>query len=172
MGIPLTVGFRPQLVVISGLSVEILWRWDLGHNLLLSQAFRWESLWRWDLCFHGAVGYHEAFHELSVSHDGIFLSRSLSRTFSFTRWKFGYHGAFHDFSFTRWNFNYHGAFHDFSFTRWNFGCHRAFHDFFFHMMEFRLSRSLLKPCRDTWWSSRDTWSGGRLFSYISQRVFT
>jgi hypothetical protein len=39
VGIPLTVGFRPQLVVVSGLSVGIHLTVDLGHNLL-SQAFR------------------------------------------------------------------------------------------------------------------------------------
>jgi hypothetical protein len=49
---------------------ESLWRWDLVHNLL-SQPFRWESLWRWDLGFHGALGYHEAFSRIFLSHDGI-----------------------------------------------------------------------------------------------------
>jgi hypothetical protein len=44
VGIPLMMGFRPQLVVVSGLLVGIPLRWDLGHNFLLSQAFRWESL--------------------------------------------------------------------------------------------------------------------------------
>jgi hypothetical protein len=52
----------------------------------------------------------------------FWLSRSLSRTFSFTRWNSVYHGAFHELF--------------------------------------------------TWLSPRDTWFGGKLFSYISQRVFT
>jgi hypothetical protein len=86
---PFTMGTRPQLIVVSGLSVgipsrwdlghnlllsqafrwESLWRWDLGHNFL-SQAFRWESLWRWDLSFHGAFGYHRALSQTFLSHDG------------------------------------------------------------------------------------------------------
>jgi hypothetical protein len=105
---------------------ESLWRWDLGHNLLLSQAFWWESLWWWDLGFHGAFGYQGApftkhfflflilgCHGASFanfSHDGIRLSQSLFTNFSFTRWNFGYHGAFHVL--------------------------------YFHMMGFRLSQSL------------------------------
>jgi hypothetical protein len=52
----------------------------LGHNLLLSQAFQWESLNGWDFV------YQEAF---------------LTNFFFFSRWNFGYHGALHaNFSFS------------------------------------------------------------------------
>jgi hypothetical protein len=40
------------------------------------------------------------------------------------------------------------------------------------MMESRLSRSFLTNFSFTWWSSQNARFGGRLFSYISQRVFT
>jgi hypothetical protein len=64
MGIPLKVGFRPQLIVAFGLSVGIPSTVGSRHNLLLSSAFRWESLQWWDLGFHGAIGYHGALHVL------------------------------------------------------------------------------------------------------------
>jgi hypothetical protein len=123
MGIPLMVGFSPQLVVVSSLSVGI--PLTLGFRLSRSHRLSWNlftifpfSQWN--------IGYHEAFQEF-FSHNGIlaitkpftnfffhrmefYLSRSLSRIFSFTRWSSGYHGAFHEF--------------------------------FFHMMEFWLSRNL------------------------------
>jgi hypothetical protein len=70
------------------------------------------------------------------------LSRSLFTNFSFTWWNFGYHGAF------SWIFLSHGGISAIT---------EPFHEFFFHMMEF------LKE---------DARYGGRLFSYISQRVFT
>jgi hypothetical protein len=90
VGIPLTVEFRPQLAVVSGLSVGI----PLTVGFRLSR-----SLW---------------------------LSRS----------------AFTNFPFSRWNFGYHGAFHELFLTRWNLGCHEASLTLFFHTIESRLSRSL------------------------------
>jgi hypothetical protein len=71
---------------------ESLWRWDLGHNLLLSQGFLWESLWRWDLGFHGASGYHEAFSQtLPLFTIGLWLSRSLPHEiFLFSRWSLSF----------------------------------------------------------------------------------
>jgi hypothetical protein len=85
---------------------ESVWRWDLGRNLLLSQAFRWESLWRWDLGFHGASGYHEAFSQtLPLFTIGFWLSRSLSHEiFLFSQWNSGYQEAFH----TKFFFFYNG----------------------------------------------------------------
>jgi hypothetical protein len=130
---------------------ESLWRWDLGHNLLLSQAFRWESLWRWDLGFHGALGYHEAFSQtlsvftitkrstrnFSFFHDELFLffvmefwlSRSLSHELFF------FHNGILAIKrpFTR----------TFLFSRWNSGYQEAIHtNFYFFTMEFWLSGSL------------------------------
>jgi hypothetical protein len=52
VGPPLTVGAR-QLVFVSGFfGRNPFLRWDLGYNLLLSRAFRWESLLRWDLGYN------------------------------------------------------------------------------------------------------------------------
>jgi hypothetical protein len=86
------------------------------------------------------------------------LSLSLFTNFSFTWWNLGYYGAF------SWIFLSHGGisaitepFTNFSFTWWNLGYHGAFSRMF-------LSHGgILK---------RDARCGGRLFSYISQRVFT
>jgi hypothetical protein len=107
VGIPLTVGFRPQLLVVSGLSVGI----PLTVEFRLSQSLR--------------------------------LSRSPFTKFSFTRCNFVYHRAF------SWTFLSHDRisaitepFTNFSFTRWNFSYHGALHELFFHTMQFRLSRSL------------------------------
>jgi hypothetical protein len=120
VGIPLTVGFRPQLVV--------------------APAFLWESLWRWDLGFHGAIGYHGAHSRSFLSHNGISAITKSFTNFSFTRWNSGYHEAFHEFFLSHDRvLAITEPFTNFSFTRWN---------------------------------AQDTWSGGRLFSYISQRVFT
>jgi hypothetical protein len=47
-----------------------------------------------------------------------------------------------------------------------------FHEFFFHMMESQLSRSLFTSFSFTWWNLKNARFGRRLFSYISQRVFT
>jgi hypothetical protein len=81
------------------------------------------------------------------------------------------------FLFSRWNSGYHKAFltNFFFFSRWNSGYHKAFltNFFFFFTMEFWLSQSrsheLFLFSR---WYSRGTQFGGRLFSYISRRVFT
>jgi hypothetical protein len=139
--------------------------------------FRWESLRGWDfrpqliavlglssqplLFSWWNSGYQKAFfHELSFFHDGILAIRKpFSRTFSFSRWISGYQEAF-------------------------------LTNLFFFMMEFWLSGSLShelfifhvgilamrKPFSRTFsfsrWNSRNTRFGGRLFLYISQRVFT
>jgi hypothetical protein len=121
VGIPLTVGFRPQLVVVSGLSVGILLTVILG--------------------FYGASGYHEAF----------------SQTLPLSRWNFGYRRAFHEFFFhtmefwlsrsllmnfyfSRRNFGYQGAFHTnfFLFHDGILTIKEPFHEFLFHTMEFWL----------------------------------
>jgi hypothetical protein len=112
------------------------------------------------------------------------LSRSLSHElFLFSRWNFGYHGAFltnffffHDgisaitepfsrsFSFFTMEFRLSRSLsHEvFLFSRWNFGYHGAFltNFFFFH-------DGILKT-RDT---KHAIW-GRTLFIYISERVFT
>jgi hypothetical protein len=208
--------------------------WELGHNLLLSRAFRWESLWRWDFRLLRSLWLSRGLFTNSSSFTMEFwLSRSLLMNFYFSRRNFGYQGAFHtiffhneilairepftNFSFTRWS-----LFTNFSFTRWNSCYHEAFsrislshdgilaitkpfHEFLFHTMESWLSRSLFtnffftrwnsgyhevfsrislshdeilaitKPFHEFLfhrWNSQNARFGGRLFSYISQRVFT
>jgi hypothetical protein len=150
------MGFsRPQLVVVSGLfQWESLDGWDfLGHNLLLFQA----SFSRWN------SGYHEAFlTNFFFFHDGILtITEPFSRTFSFFTMEIWLSQSLsHElFLFSRWNFGYHGAF----LTNFFF-----FHDgilaitepfsrtFSFFTMEF----------------SRYAIWGKTLFIYISQRVFT
>jgi hypothetical protein len=86
-----------NLLLSQAFQWESLWQWDLGHNLLLSQAFRWESVWWWELGFHGASGYHEAFSQTPPLFTiGFWLLRSLSHELSlFSRWKSSYQGAFH-----------------------------------------------------------------------------
>jgi hypothetical protein len=176
VGIPLTVGFRPQHVVVSGLLVGIPLTvgFTLSQSLWLSQSpftnsssFTMEfwlsrslshelSFSKWNL------GYHEAFLMISFFTMESRLSRSLFTTFSFTWWNLGFHEAFHTnfsfftvesrlsrslsyklfffhtrisaitkpfirtFLFSRWNIGYHGAFHsNFSFSRWNISYHGA-----------------------------------------------
>jgi hypothetical protein len=95
----------------------------LGHNLLLSQAFHWESLRGWDLGFHGAFfsqtvvlfkmefwlsgsPSHELFPFFTME---FWLSGSLSyELFLFPRLNSGYQGAFltNFFLFSRWNYGY------------------------------------------------------------------
>jgi hypothetical protein len=111
VGIPSTVGFGPQLIVVSGLSVGIpsTVRFRLSRSHRLSRSpFTFFPFSYWNCV------YHRAFHELFLSYDGIlairepftnfffhtmefWLSQSLSRTFSFIWWNSGYHGAFHEF---------------------------------------------------------------------------
>jgi hypothetical protein len=92
VGISLTVGFRPQVVVVSDLSVGIP----------LTVGF-------W--AFMEPSALTEPLHILSFLTVEFWLSRSLFTNFYFSRCNFGYHGAFFtNFSFTRWNFGYHGAF--------------------------------------------------------------
>jgi hypothetical protein len=131
----------------------------LGHNLLLSQAFRWESLDGWDFGYQGAFYTNFSFftmefwlsrslsHELFFFHDGILaIKEPFTRTFLFSRWNSGYQGAFHtNFSFFSMEFWLSRSLsHDLFF----------FHDgilaikepftrtFSFFTMEFRLSGSL------------------------------
>jgi hypothetical protein len=138
MGIPLTAGFRPQLVVVSCLLVVIplTMGFKLSRSLRLSRSPFHEFFPWWSL------GYYGASSQIFLSYDGISPITEPFQTFLAHNGIFGYHGAFSNFSFTRWNF-------------W-------------------LSRSLLKLfwilCHDGIHKTHKF--GGRLFSYISQRVFT
>jgi hypothetical protein len=69
----------------------------------------------------------------------LWLSGSLShKLFLFSRWNFGYQGAFlMNFSFSWWNFGYHGAFSQIFLSHGGIlAIIEPFHEFFFHMMEF------------------------------------
>jgi hypothetical protein len=72
-----------------------------------------------------------------------------------------------NFSFTRWNLSYHEAlFTNFSFTMESRLSQSPFHEFFFHNGNFSYHEAFhtMEFTKCTIW--------GRLFSYISQRVFT
>jgi hypothetical protein len=137
----------------------------IDFRLSLS-LLRFFSFTRWN------SGYHGAFHELFLSPVGILaitelltkfffhtleflLLRSLSRIFSFTRCDSGHHGAFHEF------FLSHVAI---------LAITEPFTIFFFHTLEFWLSRSLSRIFQRVELMRHLIW--GKLFSYISQRVFT
>jgi hypothetical protein len=128
---------------------ESLWRWDLGHNLLLSQAFRWESLWRWDFRPHlvvvsGLLMGIPLIVGFRLSRC-LWLSRSLFHKLClFSQWISGYQEAFHmNFFLFQWNLGYHEAlFTDSSFTIESWLSRNLSHELFFFMMEFWLSRSL------------------------------
>jgi hypothetical protein len=127
MGIPLTVGFRPQLVVVSGLLVgipltvgfspQLVVVSDLLVGIPLTVGYRLSRSLRLS-----RSRFHDTFLPLLNSR----LSWSLFHKL-FSCWNLGYHEA---------------SFMHFSFTQWNFGYQEAFHELFFHTMEFRLSRSL------------------------------
>jgi hypothetical protein len=78
VGIPLTVGFRPQLVVVSGLSVGITLTVGFRPQLVVVSGL--------SVGIPLTVGF--------ILSWGLWLSRSLFTYFLFSRWNFGYHGAF------------------------------------------------------------------------------
>jgi hypothetical protein len=140
------MGFSgPQLVVVSGLfggnpSMDgIFW----ATTCCCLRPLWWESLDGWDF------GYQEAFFtNFFFFDDGILaITKPFSRTFSFFTMEFRLSGSLsHElFSFSRWNFGYQGAFLT-NFFLFHDGI-SAIRDpfsrtFFFFTMEFRLSRSL------------------------------
>jgi hypothetical protein len=70
-------------------------------------------------------------------HDGILAITEAFTNFSFTRWKFGYHGAFRELFFHTIGFSaITEPFANFSFTRLDFGYHGAFRELFFHTIGF------------------------------------
>jgi hypothetical protein len=170
----------------------------LGHNLLLSQAFRWESLDGWDFSrpqlvvvsglfsgnplMDGISAIRKPFSQtFFFFHDGILAIRKpFSRTHSFFTMEFRLsRSPSHELFF----------FHDgilaikepftrtFLFSRWNSGYQGAFHtNFSFFTMEFWLSRSLSHELfffHDgiSRHKIRNVQFGGRLFSYIYQKEY-
>jgi hypothetical protein len=138
VGIPLTVGFRPQLVV-SGLFGGNPFDGGIwATTCCCLRPFRWESLWWWDLGFHGSLWLLWSPFTNFFSYIMEFrLSSSLSQIF-LSRWNSGYHEAFHT---------------NFSFLRWSPGYYESFHTNFC-MMESCLSQSLSTSIPFIWWDLR------------------
>jgi hypothetical protein len=129
VGIPLTVGFRPQLVVVSGLSVGI--PLTVGFRPLRSLRLS-----------------RSLFANSSPFHDRILdITKPFTRNFSFFTMEFWLSRSLsHDlFLFSRWNSGYQEAFHTnfFFFHDGILDIKKPFTRYFsFFTMEFWLSRSL------------------------------
>jgi hypothetical protein len=123
----------------------------LGHNLLLSQAFRWESLDGWDFSrpqlvvvsglffFDGILAIAKPFsHTFFFFHDGISaITEPLSRTLSFFTMELRLSRSLsHELFFFTMELRLSQSLsHElFLFSQWNFGYHRVFltNSFFFH----------------------------------------
>jgi hypothetical protein len=114
-------------------------------------------------------GYHQAFHmNLFFLTVEFWLSGSPFHEFFF-------HNAISAITEPLYEFLFHtmesrlsrSLFTNFSFTRWNFGYHEA-------SLQIFLSHDGISAITQpfTRWNSQNARFGGRLFSYISQRVFT
>jgi hypothetical protein len=119
-------------------------------------------------------GYHEAFYtNFSFFHSGIlaitkpftltfFYNRILAITKPFTRTFLFSHGGISAIMEPFTNF----------FSGGISAITEPFHGFLFHVMESRISGSLFTNFSFTQWNQQNARFEGRLFSYISQRVFT
>jgi hypothetical protein len=153
------MGTMPQLIVVSCLSVEIPLTVGFRPQLVvvssLSVGIPLTVGFRLSQSLQLSWSPYTNFLFRTVE---FLLSRSLSRTFLSHDGILAITEPFMKFFFHTMGFWLSQSLsRTFSFARWNFGDHGAFsnfHEFF------------------TWWSSRDTWSRGRLFSYIWKRVFT
>jgi hypothetical protein len=136
----------------------------------ITEPFTNFSFTRWNF------GYHEAFTCTFIFHEGILaIKEPFTRTFFFfTIESWLSRSLSHKlFSFSRCNLGYQGAFLRISLSHDGIlAIKEPFHKFLFHTMEFWLSRSLFTNFSFTRWNSQNARFGGRLFSYISQRVFT
>jgi hypothetical protein len=91
VGIPLMVEFMPQLVVVSGLSVGI----PLTVGFRLSQSLRLSRSPFHELFFHTMeFRLSRSFSRIFLSHYVIPAITEPFTNFSFIRWNFGYQGAF------------------------------------------------------------------------------
>jgi hypothetical protein len=131
MGIPLTVGFRPQLVVVSGLSVGIPWTVGFRPQLVVVSGL--------SVRIPLTVGFRlsrnlrlsrSLFTNSSSFHDRILaITKPSTRTFSFFTMDFWLSGSLsHElFFFVTMEFRLSGS---------------LSHELFFLTVEYRLSRSL------------------------------
>jgi hypothetical protein len=137
----------------------------LGHNLLLSRAFFHNlfSFLQWDSCYQEAF-----FTNFFFFHDGTLairkplsriLSGSLSHEFSFFTMELWLSGSLsHEFFFFTMELWLSGSLpHEF---------------FFFHDGTLAIRKPFSRIFLFSRWNSRNVQFGGKLFSYISQRVFT
>jgi hypothetical protein len=191
VGYPFTLGFRPQLVVVSGLSVgcpfkvrsrpqlvfsglSVRYPFKVGSRLSRSLRLSRSFFSKPSLSFLKSRLSGSPFANFFFHIKGFRLWQPFTN-FSFSRWNFVYHGAFHELFFLTMEFRLSQSlsrtflshdgisaitepFTNFSFTRWNFRYHRAFHKLFFYTMEFR------KTQKNFW--------GKALFIYVTERVFT
>jgi hypothetical protein len=154
VGIPLTVGFRPQLVVVSGLSVGI----PLTVGFRISRSLRLSrSLLANSSRFHYRIlaSTKPFTRNFSFFTMESWLSRSLSHGLLsfFTVGSRLSWSLFANFSFTWCNLGYHGAFTRIFLSHGGISAiTEPFSRFFFlHMVESRLSRSLYANFSFTWW---------------------
>jgi hypothetical protein len=145
--------------------------------------------------FHdGILAIRKPFHEpFSFSRWTSGYQEAFSRIFFFLMVESRLpRSPFHEiFSFSWWNLDYHGALSRIFLSHGGISAiTEPFHEFFFHMVESRLSQSLFTNFSFSWWNlgyhgafsrislshggilKKDARCGGRLFSYISQSVFT
>jgi hypothetical protein len=115
---------RPQLILVSGLLVGI----PSTVEIRLSRSRRLSRSLSRTFCFtQWNSGYHVAFHELFLSHNGILAITEPFTNFFFHTMEFCYHVAFHELFLSG-----NGI----------LTIMEPFTNFFFHTMEFWLSRSL------------------------------
>jgi hypothetical protein len=156
VGIPLTVGFRSQLVVVSGLLVGIPLTVGFRQQLVVVSGLL--------VGIPLTVGFRLS-RSLWLSQSPFTNSSSftmefwLSRSLSHELFSFFHDGIlaitkpFTNFSFTWWNLGYHEAFsRNFLSHDGISGIKKPFHKFFFHMVESRLSRSLFTNFSFTCWN--------------------
>jgi hypothetical protein len=149
---------RPQLVVVSGLSVGIP-RW-MGFRLSRSPSRELFSFFTMEFWLSRSLSY-----ELLFFHDGILaIEEPFTRTFLFSRWNSGYQGAFHtNFSFFTMEFWLSGSL--------------SYELFFFLDGILAIKEPFARTFLFSRWNSktqnmkRAIW-GKTLFIYISERVFT
>jgi hypothetical protein len=107
VGNPFKVGSWPQLVVLSGLSLRYLL--EVGYRLLRSLRLSW-SLFTKLLFLFFNLHYHGVFHKFFLHTAELRLLRSLF-TFFFLGMELRQSlSLFTNFSFSKWNLGYHKAF--------------------------------------------------------------
>jgi hypothetical protein len=121
--------FHDGILAIRKPFTNFFTRWNLGYHGAFSRFFLshggisaiMEPLSRIFLSHGGILAITEPFHNFFFHTVKSWLSQSLFTNFSFTRWNFGYHGAFSR------TFLSHGGISAIT---------EPFHELFFHTVEF------------------------------------